>query len=46
MKKQRKTPIKKHKRALKAAKRKKTFARQKHLWNLGIGLYDKEEKRN
>ena len=29
-----------HKRALLQAKRKKAFAKQKHLWNQGIGLYE------
>jgi hypothetical protein len=29
-----------HKRALTEAKRKKAFAKQKHLWNQGIGLYE------
>jgi hypothetical protein len=29
-----------HKRALLKAKRKKAFAKQKHLWNQGIGLYE------
>lgn len=29
-----------HKRALKAAKRRKTFNRLKEQWKLGIGLYE------
>jgi hypothetical protein len=29
-----------HKRALLETKRKKAFAKQKHLWNQGIGLYE------
>lgn len=29
-----------HKRALLKAKRRKAFAKQKHLWNQGIGLYE------
>lgn len=29
-----------HKRALQAAKRRKAFAKRKHLWNQGIGLYE------
>jgi len=29
-----------HKRALLEARRKKAFAKQKHLWNQGIGLYE------
>jgi hypothetical protein len=44
MKKIKKTPAKKHKRALRAAQRRKTFAKQKHMWNLGIGLYETEPK--
>jgi hypothetical protein len=35
-----------HRRALKAAKRKKIFAKKKYLWNKGIGLYDTEKERN
>lgn len=29
-----------HKRALLETKRRKAFAKQKHLWNQGIGLYE------
>lgn len=29
-----------HKRALMEAKRRKAFAKQKHLWKQGIGLYE------
>lgn len=29
-----------HKRALLEAKRRKAFAKQKHLWNRGVGLYE------
>jgi hypothetical protein len=29
-----------HKRALLKAKRRKAFAKQKHLWDRGIGLYE------
>jgi hypothetical protein len=29
-----------HKRAILEAKRKKAFAKQKHLWDRGIGLYE------
>jgi hypothetical protein len=47
MKKQKPVPAKKHKRALQASRRRKAFAKQKHLWTLGIGLYEttpKEER--
>lgn len=44
MKKQTDTTKRKHKRALRNAKRRKEFAKQKHLWNLGIGLYETEPK--
>lgn len=44
MKKQPQTPAKKHKRALRASKRRKAFAKQKHLWSIGIGLYETEPK--
>lgn len=44
MKKIKKSPTKNHKRALKSAKRRKAFAKQKHLWNLGIGIYETESK--
>ena len=30
----------KHKRAAVKTKRRKAFAKQKHLWNQGIGLYE------
>ena len=30
----------KHKRAAEKTKRRKAFAKQKHLWNQGIGLYE------
>jgi hypothetical protein len=47
MKKQTKQNNRKHKRALASVKRRKAFAKQKHLWTLGIGLYEttpKEER--
>lgn len=40
MKKNNKSSKKAHKRALLAAKRRKAFAKKKHLWNKGIGLYE------
>jgi hypothetical protein len=38
----------KHKRALKASRRRKAFVKQKEQWKLGIGLYEKytQEKRD
>jgi|LakMenE07Oct09ns_1017277.scaffolds.fasta_scaffold25225_2 hypothetical protein len=41
------TDIRAQKRALKASKRRKAYAQQKHLWDRGIGLYEvytKEER--
>jgi hypothetical protein len=45
MKKPKNSNNKSHKRALKASKRKKAFAKLKHLWSLGIGLYETESKK-
>ena len=47
MKKQKKSVVRAQKRALAAAKRRKAYAQQKHLWDKGIGLYEvytKEER--
>jgi hypothetical protein len=35
-----KNAVQRHKRAAVENKRKKAFAKQKHLWNRGIGLYE------
>jgi hypothetical protein len=35
-----KKTVRRHKRAVVETKRKKAFAKQKHLWNQGIGLYE------
>ena len=45
MKKSKPVNRKTHKRALKAANRRKAFAKQKHLWDQGIGLYDTEPEK-
>jgi hypothetical protein len=44
MKKNSKTIKQKHKRALKAAIRRKAFNKLKEQWKLGIGLYDTNTK--
>jgi len=44
MKKQTKQNNRKHKRALASTKRRKAFTKQKHFWNLGIGLYETKSK--
>lgn len=46
MKKPRKTYLRSHKRALKAARRRRLFQHQKYLWNRGLDLYDKKEECN
>lgn len=47
MKKQNKSAVRAQKRALATSKRRKAYAKQKYLWNKGIGLYEvytKEER--
>jgi hypothetical protein len=41
-----KTSVKQHEKADKESIRRKKYAKQKHLWNLGIDLYETEKKRN
>jgi hypothetical protein len=41
-----KTTIKQHKKAKKESHRRKDYSKKKHLWNLGIGLYETEKERD